>query len=356
MKTEYLELVRMIIEDQLTLNLFIGLNGVNQDAAEEELAHLSPIVYTIGTEPKPIYFFKSADYPNLGDVFHYTKLFTFAKGGSPYKEDDLSVYDTRSDHPYIQAAVYDPHKKSFVAGLRFLPLYRGIPFHISTMNTLFYANNVFVKNFLSETLEIGQTFILPDVGHLGGQYLFSLLAALVVLHKDARYLCGKPTIEGRIPDVSKEIISAFAYDAFNPSQNLEFNPSAQVPFSPVENVVLPSLRLFADIVYQYNIEIRGIHPELVYDRLLSVHKKRKITEKLLVYYGGALPPMFKFYSILTEEKGMICLAPPVINPTYTTKAWEFPILLDKTKIASIHKRIVEHYAEVFKNIDTNITH
>lgn len=349
MKPDYLELVRMIIEDQLTLDLFLKLSGVNQDAAEEELAHLLPITYTVGTEPKPMYFFKSSEYPNLGKVFHYTKLFTFAKGGSPYKEDEISSYDIREDNPYVQAGVYDPQKKAFVAGLRFLPLYIGIPFHMSAMNTLFYANDVFVGNFLPETLEIGQTFILPDAGSLGGQYLFSILASLVVIHKDARYLCGKPTIEGRIPDVSKEIISAFAYDAFDPSKNSAFNPSVQSLLSPVEDVVIPDLRPFVDIVNQYNTEVHGLYPELQYHVALSAQQKRKITEKLLLYYGGALPPMFKFYSVLTEEKGMICLASSVINATYTTKAWEFPILIDKTKIASIHKRIVDYYIEYFKD-------
>jgi hypothetical protein len=353
MKTDYLALVRMIIEDQLTLSAFLNLSGINQDAAEEELAHLLPITYTIGTEPKPMYFFKGAEYPNLAQVFHYTKLFTFAKGGSPYKEDEISSYDIRKDHPYIQAGVYDPQKKAFVAGLRFLPLYEGIPFSMSAMNTLFYANDFFIDNFLSETLEIGQTFILPDAGSLGGQYLFSLLAALVVIHKDARYLCGKPTIEGRIPDVSKEIISSFAYDAFNPSENLEFNPSGEPLLFPIEDIVVPELRSFVDIIHQYNDEVHGEHPELQYYADWSTQQKRKLTEKLLLYYGGALPPMFKFYSVLTEEKGMICLAQSVINFTYTTRAWEFPILLDKTKIASMYKRLVDHYAEAFKNVEVH---
>jgi hypothetical protein len=350
MEQEYLELVSMVIEDQLPLHLFIKLSGVNQDAAEDELARLLPITVTYGTDPKPIYFFKSSEYPNLGKMFHYTKLFTFAKGGSPYKDEELSDYDVRQDSPYVQAAVYDPMKKAFVAGLRVLPLYRGIPFSMSAMHTLFQPNDAFVKTFLSKTLELGQTFILPDVGNLGGQYLFSVMAAIIAVNKNARYLCGKPTIEGRIPDVSKEIISAFAYDAFNPEENPEFNPSGQALFLPVEGVIVPELRSFLDIVHQYNDEVRGIHPELQYHSLLSTQQKRKITEKLVLYYGGALPPMFKFYSVLTEEKGMICLAPSVINPTYTTKAWEFPILLDKTKIASIHKRIVDHYTEIFKDV------
>jgi len=350
MKTDYLELVRMIIEDDLTLDRFIKSNDVNKYAAEEELSRLLPITYTIGTEPKPIYFFKSADFPNLGQVFHCTKLFTFAKGGSPYKENEISVYDIRKDHPYVQAAVYDPQKKVFVAGLRFLPLYTGIPFHLSAMNTLFFANDVFVEKFLPKTLEIGQTFILPDAGNLGAQYLFSLLAALVVIHKDARYLCGKPTIEGRIADLSKEIISSFAYDAFNPRENKEFNSSGNDLFYPSTDVVVPSLRPLDDIVSAYNAEVHTTnHPEIVYEKTMSVSKKRKITTKLLVYYGGALPPMFKFYSFLTEESGMICLGSSVVNSAYTTRAWEFPILIDSEQITPTYKRIVDYYVEYFKD-------
>lgn len=349
MKPDYLDLLNLIIEDQITLEGFIHLSGVDQVAAEEELSHLLPVATTLTTETKPIYFFKSSDYPNLGHLFHCSKLFTFAHGGSPYKENEISEYDVRKDSPYIQTAVYDPERKVFVAGLRFLSLYKGISFEMSAIRTLYSPTDEFVRRFQPLSLEIGQTFILPDVGSVGGQYLFSVLAAITVVNKGARYLFGKPTIEGRIPDVSKEIISAFAYDAFSPLDNDEFNPSKCDLLSITEGTIAPALRSFEEIVCQYNAEVHGTHPEIVYEKTMSVQKKRKITTQLLLYYGGSLPPMFKFYSLLTEEKGMICIASSVINSTYTTRAWEFPILIDKTKIASIHKRFVDYYIEYFKD-------
>ncbi|MEI6673045.1 MAG: hypothetical protein WCL02_07130 [bacterium] len=349
MEPDYLDLVNLIIEDQITLEGFIKLSNVDQVAAEEELSHLLPVATTFTTEPKPIYFFKSADFPNLGRLFHCSKLFTFAHGGSPYKDNEISEYDVRKDTPYIQAAVYDSERKVFVTGLRFLPLYKDISFEMSAIRTLYSPTDDFIRNFQPLSLEIGQTFILPDVGSVGGQYLFSVMAAMVVIHKDARYLFGKPTIEGRIPDVSKEIISAFAYDAFSPLDNKEFNPSGYDLLAITEGTIVPLLRSFEEIVSQYNAEVHRTHPEIVYEKTMSVQKKRKITTQLLLYYGGSLPPMFKFYSLLTEEKGMICVASSVINPTYTTRAWEFPILIDKTKIASIHKRFVDYYVEYFQD-------
>lgn len=349
MKKDYLELVRLIIEDQLTLEAFISLNGVNQFAADEELEHLSPVAYTYTSAPKPIYFFKSADFPNLGLLFHYSKLFTFAKGGSPYKEDEMSEYDTRTEYPYIQAAVYDPDRRSFVAGLRFLS-HKDISYSMSAMSQLFYAHMT-MESILSESLEIGQTFVLPEVGTLGGSYLFSVMASIIAL-TPARFLLGKPTIEGRMSDVSKEIISSFAYDAFNPHENTVLNPLSANLLSAATGIFAPSLRPLSIIVKQYNDEIRRMkhqHPQLDYQANMSVQQKRKITTQLLLYYGGTLPPMFKFYSILTEEKGMIVLSPSVINPLYTTKSWEFPILLDKQKIASIHKNILEYYLNYFQD-------
>jgi len=341
----------MIIEDQLSLEAFINLCGVDQDAAEYELTHLLPIAETYNSVlPKPIYYFKSADFPNLGHLFQCSKLFAFAKGGSPYKEGGISDYDIRSENPYIQAAVYDPERKMFVAGLRFLNQ-KSVPFHMSAMSPLFVPTEEFITSFLPHSLEVGQTFILPDVGASGGNYLFSIMATLLVLHSDVRFLFGKPTIEGRIPDVSKEIISAFAYDAFDPRENDILNPCGKNLFTAVEGIIVPELRSLSGIVEQYNQEIKGLnqqYPLIEYNKTMSVQKKRKITSQLLVYYGGALPPMFKFYSLLTEEKGMICPYTSVINPMYTTKAWEFPILLDKTKISSIHKKIWEYYLEYFK--------
>lgn len=348
MKTDYLELVSMIIQDQLTLDAFIRLSGVDQDAAESELRHLFPVAQTFTSDPKPIYFFKNADYPNLGHLFHCTKLFTFAYGGSPYKDGDLSEYDTRKDYPYIQAAVYDADKSIFIAGLRFLPLSKIPSFDVSVMNCLHHPTNLFKENYMQNTIEIGQTFVTPNT--LGGNHLFSIMSAAIGSHKEVRYLCGKPTIEGRIPDVCKEIVSAFAYDAFNPLKNFEFNPSGKSLFTVVDGIVEPKLRPLSEIVYQYNFDVGNIHPHLEYLAEMPILKKRNIAGKLLGYYSGLLPPMFKFYTLLTEENGMIVLAQSVINPVYTTKAWEFPILLDKMKIVPMYKRLVDHYTEYFKDI------
>jgi len=349
MTTDYLELVSMIIEDQLSLEAFIRLSGVDQDSAEAELQRLAPVVQTFTTDPKPIYFFKSYDYPNLGHLFHCTKLFTFAHGGSPYKDGAQSQYDTRKDCPYIQAAVYDNSKGAFITGLRFLPLSKISSFDMSVMNSLHHPTDIFKEHYIHNTVEIGQTFVSPEAGATAPNYLFNTMSAVIAANKDARYLSGKPTIEGRIPDISKEIISAFAYDTFHPLQNNEFNPSGKPLFLVVDGIVQPKLRSLSEIVHQYNLDVGDQHPQLEYLTQMPIQKKRKLTEKLLVYYGGALPPMFKFYAVLTEENGMIVLAQSVINPVYTTQAWEFPILLDKLKIVPVYRRLIDQYVEYFKD-------
>lgn len=354
MEQNYLELISLIIEDQLSFQAFVSLFGVDQNAAEEELERLSPMTYTFTTEQKPIYFFKGSEYPHLNQLFHCSKLYSFAKGGSPYMDYEISFHDVRKDHPYIQVAVYDPENKLFVAGLRFLPLYKDVAFEFSAMHNLFDPVDEFIKNVLPETVELGQTFILPELAQspLGGTYLFSAMAATIILNKDARFLCGKPTIEGRITDISKQIISSFAYDAFNPLENPEINPCGKPLLLPVEGIISPELCPLSDLVDRYNQEVRHLnYQELEYTKNMSVREKRKITERLLLYYGGALPPMFKLYSFLTGEKGIICLSPSVINPLYTTKAWEFPILLDKTRISSVHKRFLDYYYEVLHSVN-----
>ena len=148
MKTDYLELLSLIIENQISLEGFSKLSGVDAAALEEELSRLVPVAYTMTSNPKPIYFFRSRDYPSLGHLFHCCKLFTFARGGSPYKDNGLSEYDVRTDSPYIQAAVYDSERNTFV-GLRFLPLSEGIPFSMSAMSNLFAPSEEFTTRFLS---------------------------------------------------------------------------------------------------------------------------------------------------------------------------------------------------------------
>lgn len=354
MKTDYLELVRLIIKDQLTLGQFNVLYGVDFDAVEEELQHLLPVAYTATSNPKPIYFFKSADFPNLGKLFHCSKLFTFAHGGSPYKDPEISEYDLRENFPYIQAGVYDPTKKLFSSGLRFLPSCKEIPFEMSAIKDLFVPAEEFTKTFLPSLLEVGQTFVTPDAGVIGGQYLFSIMASLLALFPNAKYLFGKPTIEGRVSDISKEIISAYALDAFDSITNKEFNPDGKQLLTVASGVFVPKIRSLEVIVQDYNSEINDKSDLLTYSKSISLRNKRKITEKLLLYYGGCLPPMFKFYSILTEEGGMICLSQSVLNPVYTTQAWEFPILMNRTKIVSVHKKLLEYYIEYFKDKDVFI--
>lgn len=343
---EYLESIRMIIEDDIPLNVFVKLSGVDQYAAEAELQNLLPVAYTSIGDAKPIYFFKSCEYPNLAELFHWTKMFSFARGGSPYKDGSLSDYDFRKDYPYIQAGVYDKEKKTFVTGLRFLPLSTCPSFDMSAMHLLYNPTDMFVKQYMQNTIEIGQTFVVPDM--MGANALMSIMSSVIAAHPEVRYLCGKPTIEGRIPDISKEIISAFAYDAFNYVDDLEFSSTGEPLFVVVDGIVTPPLRSLAEIVDQYNIDVGGMNPKLSYLYDMSIQKKRKLTERLLVYYGGALPPMFKFYAVLTEEKGMVILASSVVNPVYTTKAWEFPILLDKTKIIPLYKPIIDNYTKFFE--------
>lgn len=345
-KIDYLELVRMVIEDSLALDSFLQLCGVDKDAAETELQHLLPVAHTCIGDIKPIYFFKGCEYPNLAELFHWTKMFTFANGGSPYKDGSLSDYDFRQDNPYIQAGVYDTHKKAFTTGLRFLLLNTCSSFDESAMHSLYNPTDMFVTHYMRHSIEIGQTFVVPDSA--GANALVSTMSAVIAAHPETRYLCGKPTIEGRISDVSKEIISAFAYDAFNPADNPIFSPTGKPLFVIVDGIVVPPLRSLAEIVDQYNVSVGDAHPKLSYIHTMSIQQKKKLTERLLVYYGGALPPMFKFYAVLTEEKGMIILASSAINPVYTTEAWEFPILLDRTKIIPTYKRLVDHYTEFFK--------
>lgn len=354
MNVDYLTLVGMIIQNNLTLDSFIESSDVDHFAVEQELALLSPVAHTLTTEPKPIFFFKGCEYPNLNKLLQCSKLFAFAKGGSPYKESEISEYDTRDINPYMQVAVYHPEKKIFAAGLRFLPSYKTISFNLSAMSSFFTPTDEFLKSFWPHTVEFGQTFILPEfaASSLGGQYLFSAMAATIAINTDARFLCGKPTIEGMTPDIGKEIISSYARDAFNPQENLVFNPSGKDLLVVVPDVSAPQLRLFADIVNQYNEEISNLtdFQTIEYKSTMLVHSKRKIAERLLSYYGGTLPPMFKFYSALTEEKGLICLCSSIVNPTYTTRAWEFPILLDKTKITSLGKHFLDHYNNVLKDV------
>ena len=339
--------LEQIIRGQMSIDAFIQ-TLVDRDEAQRQLKDLPKVAITMGKAGnKPIYSFKHHEYPDLGDLFQACKLYSFAVGGTPYIHYEPSIYDTRVKNPYIQTGVYNEKRRYFEAGARHLPTYQGIDFHSSVMELLFHPKEYFTKTILPNALEFGQTFTLPG----GSRSLFDVMSCVIVSNPEALFLYGKPTVPGNVKAEARDIMYAFVYDAYNPIRNKILNPSGSDIFATTEGVKTIITSSFADMVAEHNQKmIENNNPTLTYDSAMSVEDKKTLAGIMMIYKTASsanevinFPPMVSFYTRLVEDGAMIVGGENVINPAYTSEASEFPLILSRSGISSIHKDFLDYY-------------
>ena len=191
----YVDLLQLIEQGKIGLKAINTLMGIIPDEVEHELKinarYLGESYSSGGATSKPVYSFQYKDCPMAAQMVQWAKVYSFKLEGSAYATHEISTYDSREQDPYTQVMVYDSDMGMFVAGLRDLPLYKGISYEKSTMNKLFKPTNALIPYF-NEGHEFGATFVIPEVqGTTAAQhYLFSAMAFSSVLNEDAKYLVG----------------------------------------------------------------------------------------------------------------------------------------------------------------------
>lgn len=339
--SNYIDLVQSIISGSISLEAVIDLMEVDRAKAQFELSQSAKLMgYTYGNNPSrlPVYFFDGYSCPNAALLMHISKLYSFAQIGSAYSTHKMSIYDVREHDPYTQVGVYDPSRMLFVAGLRFLPLNKGIDYEKSSMSNLFIAKKTLLK-YLPKTLELGTTFIIPDVQKtvVATHYLLSAMSFAIVTN-DPKYLIGRPTIPGIFNNDLKELISAWLCKEF-PSKNVFLNPEGKLFVAYHRDVPTIQMKAFEDFVDEYKVEYNSDWP--MRQKILSVNRMVKSM-------GVSFPHIISFYAAITENPeridshGMITLGTPVENHIYMSKSWEIGILVIVEKIATSYTRYLDY--------------
>lgn len=147
-------------------------------------------------------------------------------GGGTGKSVDLDAFDSEPDRLYRQLIIWDPDASAILGGYRYI-LGPDMNFDeegqpILASAHLFRFSEVFIRDYLPRTIELGRSFVTPEYqsSKAGAKAIFALdnlwdgLAALMLKYSKMRYYFGKMTI---YPDYDKSclaLIDRFLYKHF----------------------------------------------------------------------------------------------------------------------------------------------
>jgi len=235
-----------------------------------------------------IYIITHHDSPNTMKEIGRLREITFRDaGGGTGKDYDIDNYDT-SENCYKQLIVWNPDAEEILGGYRYilctnLPEDKNGDLPLATAR-LFDFSDKFKKNYLSYSIELGRSFVIPQYqsSKAGFKALFALdnlwdgLGALTVVHPDIKYFFGKITM----------------YTSFNVEARNLILYFFKKYFSDKENLVIPKtpLNLNLDEKYMKDIFCGKTYKE---DYRILTHNVRK--------YGENIPPLVNAYMNLSPS-------------------------------------------------------
>lgn len=180
-----------------------------------------------------IYIATWQDSPNvLKEIGRLREIAFRTAGGGTGKSMDLDDFDTR-EHPYKQLVVWNPESEEILGGYRFLPGDeveiddKGQP--ILATSHMFHFSDKFMKNYMSQTVELGRSFVTLEYQNTGGQAAKSLFAldnlwdglgALTVVMPNVKYFFGKMTMYPTFSTRGRDMILHFLKKHFEDKENL----------------------------------------------------------------------------------------------------------------------------------------
>jgi hypothetical protein len=223
----------------------------------------------------------------LQEIGRLRELSFRAEGGGTGKSCDLDDYDLEPNG-YEQLLVWDPENRQIMAAYRFVECRKTGPdaqgnFRLSS-NSLFEFSEVFCKNVLPYTIELGRAFVAPDYqpeglyrkGIFALDNLWDGLGALTLVRQDIRYLYGKVTVYSDYPQDALIELHSFLSHFFGDPEGwvVPRRPHAlEIPLSPT---------------------VQDYWTGLDYEKaLVSLNKKAQ--EK-----GCRVPPLFPAYMNLSS--------------------------------------------------------
>ena len=234
-----------------------------------------------------IYIITAEDSPHIMREIGRLREVTFRDaGGGTGKATDIDDYDL-GPHGFKQMIVWDPVELEIVGGYRYLhckdaKLDKNNQV-ISPTARLFGYSDIFIKDYLRETIELGRSFVQPlyqpTFNLRRGLYaldnLWDGLGALIIEYGDVKYLFGKVTMYTDFDPFARDLILFFMQKYFPDKERLIF---------PKEPLVLSTPdKILNSIFSGYNYDE---------DYKTLVQKVRKL--------GENIPPLFNAYMNLSS--------------------------------------------------------
>jgi len=233
-----------------------------------------------------IYIISEIDSPNVIREIGRLREITFRDaGGGTGLDIDIDEYDG-GEHPFLQMILWDPREKEIMGGYRYIhckDLEVTADGKVSSPTAaLFNYSAKFIKEYFSQTIELGRSFVQPmyqpHYNLRRGMYaldnLWDGIAALLVENKDVDYLFGKVTMYPSFDRLARDMILFFMHKYF---------PDPEELITPIESLKLTTTEkmlnnIFTGCNYQEDYKI-------------LVYKVRKL--------GENIPPLFNAYMNLS---------------------------------------------------------
>ena len=208
------------------------ISEVDRQLLEQELND-DTFIRRTNNGNKEIFVVTHQNAPNVLREIGRLREITFREaGGGTGKELDLDEYDLE-ERPFKQLVVWDPEHKEIVGGYRFKEgrfIYEsalaGDP-HTPTAH-LFNLNEVFIRNYLQKTIELGRSFVQPKYqpnydlrrGLYSLDNLWDGLGYLTVDYPEVEYFFGKITMYPSFNVEARDYILYFLNLYFKDPENL----------------------------------------------------------------------------------------------------------------------------------------
>jgi hypothetical protein len=167
----------------------------------EELTHDKLIRHTRKGENR-LYEVTAYDSPHtMREIGRLREISFRLAGGGTGRSMDIDEFDIDEKTPYKQLIVWDPKDQEIIGGYRYIQC-AGLEIEKMATNELFLFSDIFRKDYMPFTIELGRSFIQPNYQgtNLKRKGLYSLdnlwdgLGALVLRHPKVKYFFGKVTM------------------------------------------------------------------------------------------------------------------------------------------------------------------
>ena len=171
--------------------------------------------------------------PNvLREIGRLREIAFRAAGGGTGKSLDLDEFDI-SRHPYRQLIVWNPDEEEILGGYRYLPGDEvevgadGQP--VLATSHMFHFSRHFMENYMSQTIELGRSFVTLEYQNTRrsiSKSLFALdnlwdgLGALMVVKPNMKYFFGKMTMYPSFNRKGRDMILYFLRKHFGDKDQL----------------------------------------------------------------------------------------------------------------------------------------